>query len=91
VGTIRVSIDAADEKTFGGIRKTDLAPILDGTRRLIEARNAFSRRLPRVGIHMTWMQKTLYDVPVMIDLSKELGAERKLQLPRQFDEWSPGG
>ena len=75
VRTIRVSIDAADEKTFREIRKTDLAPILDGTRRLIEARNASKRQFPVVGIHMTWMRKTLHGVPAMIDLSKELGAD----------------
>jgi MoaA/NifB/PqqE/SkfB family radical SAM enzyme len=75
VRTIRVSIDAADQKTFAEIRKTDMAPILDGTRRLIEARNATRREFPRVYIHMTWMQKTLYGVPAMIDLTKSLGAD----------------
>lgn len=75
VRTIRVSIDAADQKTFEEIRKTDLNPIVDGTRRLIAARNSSTRQFPRIGVHMTWMQKTLHDVPAMIDLSKELGAD----------------
>jgi MoaA/NifB/PqqE/SkfB family radical SAM enzyme len=75
IRTIRVSIDAADQNTFREIRKTDLDPILEGTRRLIEARNAAKRQFPRVGLHMTWMQKTLHGVPAMIDLSKELGAD----------------
>ncbi|MGA2880611.1 MAG: radical SAM protein [Bryobacteraceae bacterium] len=75
VRTIRVSIDAADTKTFREIRKTDLDPILDGTRRLIAARNASKRQFPRVGIHMTWMRKTLCGVPAMIDLARNLGAD----------------
>jgi MoaA/NifB/PqqE/SkfB family radical SAM enzyme len=75
VRTVRVSIDAADQKAFGEIRKTDLDPILDGVSRLIAARNASKRQFPRVGIHMTWMQKTLCGVPPMIDLSNKLGAD----------------
>lgn len=75
IRTVRLSIDAADQKTFAEIRKTDLDPILDGTRRLIEARNASKREFPRVGIHMTWMRKTLHGVPSMIDLSKKLGVD----------------
>jgi MoaA/NifB/PqqE/SkfB family radical SAM enzyme len=72
---IRVSIDAADETTFREIRKTDLAPIADGTRRLIAARNANGRRHPHIGLHMTWMKKTLEGVPAMIDLAKSVGAD----------------
>ena len=75
VRTIRLSIDAADHDTFREIRKTDLTPILDGTRRLIEARNASQRQFPRIGMHMTWMQKTLHGVPAMIDLARDLGAD----------------
>ena len=73
--SIRVSIDAADEKTFREIRKTDLAPIVEGARRLIAARDSTKSYHPRIGLHMTWMQKTLEGVPPMIDLAKSIGAD----------------
>jgi MoaA/NifB/PqqE/SkfB family radical SAM enzyme len=75
ISKIRVSIDSAKSDLFHKIRGVDLAEIVAGARRLVEARNTLQLSRPRIGIEMTLMKESLDDVPGMIDLCKEIGVD----------------
>jgi len=75
VKKIRVSIDSTDPVMKKKIRGADLGTILQGTRRLIDTRNARGYTFPLVGIEMTLMKDTAHEVDAMIDLAVDLGVD----------------
>src|SRR5215475_6264054 len=67
VRKIRVSVDSSDPDLFRKIRGTNLKPILEGLRRLIEKRNELGRSYPKIHVNMTLMRANLGDVRNMVD------------------------
>jgi MoaA/NifB/PqqE/SkfB family radical SAM enzyme len=75
VRKVRISVDSSDPDLFRRIRGTELAPIVEGLRRLIRRRNAMGRRYPQVSVEMTLMRANLDGVCNMIDLAAEAGVD----------------
>lgn len=72
---IKVSIDAATPDTFRRIRGGSLQNVVTGVRRLTARRREVNRTNLHISIGMTLMLENIRELPAMIELSQELGAD----------------
>ena len=73
---LHVSLDAADAEVYERIRvRASLERVLNNLRRLMALRDGAGRRRPSVHIIMVIMRQNLQELPELVRLTHELGAE----------------
>jgi MoaA/NifB/PqqE/SkfB family radical SAM enzyme len=72
---IRISLDSADPELFRLIRGTNLDPIVEKVRALMQQRDRLGRKYPRIGVEMTLMRANLHGMCEMIDLCSSMGVD----------------
>jgi len=72
VEMVMVSIESAKPETFQQIRGGDLNKVIEGIRRLMEARHRLGNSRPAVGFAVTVLRQTITDLPDILRLYDEL-------------------
>ena len=72
---LKISLDGATPETFRKIRGADLGKILAGARRLLCRRRELGRTDFLVWVSMTLMVENIRELPMMVDLAANLGAD----------------
>lgn len=76
VGTLNVSIDGATKETFEAIRHhAKFEVVVGNVRALIRRREALGAKLPRVRIAMVLTPANVHELPDLVGLAKDLGAD----------------
>jgi wyosine [tRNA(Phe)-imidazoG37] synthetase (radical SAM superfamily) len=76
LSVVNVSLDAAAALTYRRIRGFEFETVLENIRRLVAARAAAGRKLPRLYMNMTMMRSNVEEVPAFVDLAADLKADR---------------
>lgn len=75
VDLVSVSVDAATPETYAAIRGGDLGTVVTNVKRLMELRDRCESRTPRLRINFVMLRSNLHEMPAMVDLAHDLGAE----------------
>ncbi len=91
---IYISVDATDAETYAKYRQRgDFTQVLDGTRRLLAARQALGRANPVVELQFLVMKHNESQIDGFRALAAELGADRRIIKPVSFNvaDWDDPG
>lgn len=72
---ISVSTDAATQETYTRIRGSDFSKVVANLARLRDLKQAAGSSKPEIKFNFVMMRTNLHEMPAMVDLAHELGAE----------------
>jgi len=75
VDLVSVSTDAATPETYASIRGGDLGAVVKNVKRLMELRDRRGSKRPRLRFNFVMLRSNLQEMPAMVDLAHDLGAE----------------
>jgi radical SAM protein with 4Fe4S-binding SPASM domain len=75
VDLVSVSLDAATPETYATIRGGDLGAVVKNVERLMALRERCGSASPRLRLSFVMLRSNLHEMPAMVDLAHDLGAE----------------